>query len=410
MRKTAKTVQDGMHDIMISKEAQLEVAISTKKNISCHNGLCIFTISSLLLFASCGNNKEKTDANSRDSSQTVLIDSSNKTVSLTPAEPKPSWGKDMTNPMTVVIEKLISYKAPPIISLSAKEARKQPSPADATMDVMKEHDISVPIMNVDTAGKDLAVPGGKIHVRIYTPKTGKDSYPVLVYYHGGGWVIANLDTYNASAEALANQVEAIVVSVAYRQAPESKFPTAHNDSYTAYEWVVKNAKSIKGDAKKIAVVGESAGGNLAASVSMMARDKGIQLPIYQVLVYPIAAYDFNTASYQEADSTKPLSSGLMKWFFNKYLRSAADGKNPMISLVNANLKGLPATTIIGAQYDPLRSEGELLAENLKKAGVSVNYKLYSGTTHEFFGMAAVVEEAKDAQTLVSDDLKNAFKK
>ena len=141
---------------------------------------------------------------------------------------------------------------------------------------------------------------------------------------------------------------------------------------------------------------------------MMARDKGLQLPIYQVLVYPIAGYDFNTDSYKETVATAPLSSGLMKWFFDKYLNSPADGESPMISLVNANLKGSPATTIIGAQYDPLRSEGALLAENFKKAEVPVNYKLYNGTTHEFFGMAAVVPDAKDAQGFATDELKKAF--
>ncbi len=381
-----------------------------KKNRSCKNYLPVLAAACLLLFSSCDNSGTKTESNSMNKTKTIMTDSTNTTINFTPADPKPGWGKDMTDPMTVVIEKLVSYKAPPITSLSAKEARKQPSPADAAMDVIKEHSISIPVSNLDTVGKDISVPGGNIHLRIYTPKTGKDAYPVIVYYHGGGWVIANLNTYGASAEGLANQAEAIVVSVAYRQAPEYKFPTAHNDSYAAYEWVVKNAASIKGDSKKIAVVGESAGGNLAAAVSMMARDKGMQLPLYQVLVYPIAGYDFNTVSYKESDSTKPLSSGLMKWFFDKYLNSAADAKSPLISLVNANLKGLPATTIIGAQYDPLRSEGALLAENLKKAGVATNYKLYNGTTHEFFGMAALVAEAKDAQTLVATDLKNAFNK
>ena len=251
---------------------------------------------------------------------------------LKPASPKPDWGKDMTDPMAVVIEKLKSYNAPPLVSLSAQEARKQPSPADAAMAVMQENNIQMPPNNVDTMGKDIPVQGGQIHLRIYTPKTGKDAYPVIVYYHGGGWVIADLNTYNASAQGLANQVEAVVVSVAYRQAPEHKFPTAHNDSYAAYEWTVKNAASIKGDPKRIALVGESAGGNLAASVSMMARDKGMQLPVHEVLVYPIAGYDFNTPSYKESDSTKPLSSGLMKWFFEKYLNSPAEGKNPLISV------------------------------------------------------------------------------
>ena len=365
-------------------------------------------ISAFLLLASCGNNATK-DA-TVDSSNRNNIDSVQRASDLQPAQPKPAWGKDLTDPMAVVIEKLASYNAPPLVTLSAQEARKQPSPADAAMAVMLEHNLPVPPNNVDTTGKEIPVQGGQIHARIYTPNTGKTAYPVIVYYHGGGWVIANLDTYNASAQGLANQVEAVVVSVAYRQAPEHKFPTAHNDCYAAYEWAVKNAASIKGDPKKVAVVGESAGGNLACAVSMMARDKGFQLPVYQVLVYPIAGYDFNTPSYQENDSTKPLSSGLMKWFFDKYLNSPAEGKNPMVSLVTANLKGLPRTTIVSAQYDPLRSEGETLADNLQKAGVEVKRKLYDGTTHEFFGMAAVLPEAKDAQAMVSSDLKSAFNK
>lgn len=366
----------------------------------------VLTVMALLLFASCGNNAGNKTQN--DNSDTSVTDQ--QPHDLKPANPKPDWGKDMTDPMAMVIEKLVSFNAPSLVTLSAQEARKQPSPADAAMAIIKEHKLPVPPNNIDTTGKDISVKGGKIHLRIYTPTTGKSSYPVIVYYHGGGWVIANLDTYNASAQGLANQVEAVVVSVAYRQAPEHKFPTAHNDSYAAYEWTVKNAATIKGDPKKIAVVGESAGGNLACAVSMMARDKSLQMPLHEILVYPIAGYDFNTQSYKESDSIKPLNTELMKWFFDKYLNSPADGKNPMISLVTANLKGLPPTTIIAAQYDPLLSEGEMLADNLKKAGVDVKRKVYNGTTHEFFGMAAIVPEAKDAQEMVVSALKDAFER
>ncbi len=201
-----------------------------------------------------------------------------------------------------------------------------------------------------------------------------------------------------------------MVSVAYRQAPEFKFPTAHNNSYAAYEWVLKNAASIKGDPKKIAVAGESAGGNLACAMGIMARDKGQQLPIYQVLVYPIAGYDFTTPSYKADDNTKPLNTPLMKWFFQKYLRSPADGNNPLISLVKTNLKGLPHATVITDEIDPLMSEGSTLADRLKAAGVMVNYKNYNGVTHEFFGMTPVVPEAKNAQSVATADLKNAFNK
>ena len=364
-----------------------------------------------LFLGSCGNHNSDSSS-TQDSTSTAKgadTTSAQKPSYLTPINPKPNWGKDLSDPMAVVIEKLKSYHAPPIVTLSAVDARKQPSPADAAMAVMKEHNIAMPPNNTDTSGKDIAVLGGTIHLRIYTPKTGKSMYPVIVYYHGGGWVIADLNTYNSSAQGLANMVEAVVVSVAYRQAPENKFPVAHNDSYAAYEWTVKNAASIKGDATKIAVVGESAGGNLAAAVSMMARDKSFQLPLCEILVYPIAAYDFTTPSYKEADSTMPLNSGMMKWFFDKYLSNPSQGKDPKISLVTANLKGLPPTTIIAAQYDPLRSEGEMLADNMKKANVDISYKLYKGTTHEFFGMGAVVPDAKDAATYAADQLKKAFK-
>ena len=141
----------------------------------------------------------------------------------------------------------------------------------------------------------------------------------------------------------------------------------------------------------------------------MARDKKVAMPKYQVLVYPIAGYDMNTPSYQANTETAPLNKGGMAWFFKKYLRTPADGKDPRINLVAANLKGLPATTIIGAEYDPLASEGKTLADKLTAAGVKVNYKLYGGTTHEFFGMAAVVPQAKEAQSVVMSDLKGALK-
>lgn len=324
-----------------------------------------------------------------------------------PTGPKPAWAPTIQPAMQAVIEQLVSFKAPPITSLTAVQARKQPGAAEAATKQMVISHIPRPPMNVDTTSKTL-VPGVK--ARIYTPKSGTAPFPVIVYYHGGGWVIANLDTYNSSAQALAEQAGAVVVSVAYRQGPEHRFPTAHDDSFAAYQWVLKNAASIKGDPKNVAVVGESAGGGLAAAVSLMARDKHVALPKYQVLVYPIAGYDLNTPSYLKSTDYKPLNKGAMEWFFKNYLRTPADGKDPRIDLVHANLKGLPPTTIISAEIDPLMSEGKMLADNLQKAGVKVDYKLYPGTTHEFFGMGAVVPEAKEAEQVAANDLKAAFGK
>ena len=324
----------------------------------------------------------------------------------TPTGPKPAWGPNIKPEMQAVIEQLMSFKNKPLPEVSAVQARKQPTAADAAAKQMLVSKIPVPPLNCDTVTKTL-MPGVK--ARIYTPKTGTAPFPVIVYYHGGGWVIASNDTYAASAQALCEQVGAMVVSVEYRKGPEHKFPAAHNDAFAAYQYVLQNAASMQGDPAKVAVVGESAGGNLACAVSMMARDKKVALPKYQVLVYPIAGYDQNTPSYQANTATAPLNKGAMGWFFKNYLRTPADGKDPRINLVTANLKGLPPTTIIGAEYDPLMSEGRTLADRLTTDGVKVNYKLYEGTTHEFFGMAAVVPQAKAAQDEAVSDLKGALK-
>lgn len=328
---------------------------------------------------------------------------------LKPKGEDPKWASGIKGNMLVVLEKLQSFNPKPIEKLTAKEARQQPTPADAVMAIMKDNGISMPKPMVDTVGKDIPVEGGKIHARVYTPK-GSGPFPVIVYYHGGGWVIANLDTYDASAKGLSEQVGAVVVSVHYRQGPEHKFPTAHNDSNAAYEWVVKNAKSLKGDPTKIAVVGESAGGNLAANVSIMARDKGITAPLHQVLIYPIANNDMNSESYQKNANAKPLNKAMMAWFMEKYLPNQSASNDPRIALVKANLKGLPSTTIITAELDPLLSDGEMLRDKLKDNDVDVNYKKFNGVTHEFFGMAAVVPEAMEAQAMVAKDLKEAFEK
>ncbi|TDQ08596.1 alpha/beta hydrolase [Pedobacter metabolipauper] len=327
-----------------------------------------------------------------------------------PMGPAPEWGPGIKPQMHAVIEKLASYKDKPIPELTAVEARKNHTPTDAVMGLMKENHIPMPVFNVDTAGKEIPVTGGNIHLRIYTPKTGNGPFPVIVYYHGGGFVIANIDVYDASAKVLADKVGAVVVSVAYRLAPEHKFPTAHNDSFAAYQWVVKNAASIKGDPKMIAVAGESAGGNLALNMAIMARDKGIAVPKHILAVYPVAGSDMNTPSYVKNAAAKPLDKPMMMWFVKNYLNNMAEGKDPRINLIAANLKRLPSTTVITAEYDPLQSEGLMLADKLRAAGVTVDNKNYDGVTHEFFGMGALVPEAIAAETYAVDQLKKAFSK
>ncbi|MCC9134855.1 alpha/beta hydrolase [Pontibacter silvestris] len=331
-------------------------------------------------------------------------------MDIEPDGPRPEWGPTISDEMLAVIEALDSLQTgPPLYERTAEEARMAPTAADAAMAVMENNNIPVPPSQVDTAGMEIAVDGGMIHLRTYTPRNATGPFPGIVYYHGGGWVIAGIDTYDASARALAEKTGAVVVAVAYRQAPEYKFPTAHEDSFTAYEWVVNNAASINVDLDRIAVAGESAGGNLAAAVSMMARDRNVQMPVHQLLVYPIAGYDFNTPSYEMYAEAKPLNRPLMMWFFDKYLRTEADAESPWISLVDApNLENLPPATVINAQIDPLQSEGQAYADRLEEAGVPVTARVYEGVTHEFFGMAAVVPAAEEAQNLAAEELREAF--
>lgn len=312
--------------------------------------------------------------------------------------------------MKAVLDELTSLDGKPITELSPAEARQQPSPADAVTALIKKQDKKGPEPVGDVENTSVTLGDHKVAVRIYTPK-GKGPFPVILYIHGGGWVIADLDTYDASPRALCNAANAIVVSTHYRLAPEAKFPAAHEDVFGVYQWVVKNEGKRNFDSKKTAIVGESAGGNMAATVSLMAKEQGMPLPVYQVLVYPVADLTkMDTPSYQENAEAKPLSKAMMVWFSKQTLATPDDAQNPHLSLLLAGeaLKAMPPTTIILAQIDPLRSEGEKLAELLQQAGVKVNVKTYEGVTHEFFGMGAVVDKAKDAQGVAAADLKAAF--
>ena len=376
------------------------------KKIQPHLVNLLFAFSVVIVTFSCNGSSQTAPLSTENKKDSITKE--NKQIDLKPAGAAPDWGTSIKPEMQVVIEKLISFGGKPIETLTAAEARMQPTPASAVMAVMKDNNMPMPPALCDTVNQDIPVTGGTTHIRIYTPKSGTAPFPVIVYYHGGGWVIADIDVYGASAQGLCEQVGAIVVSVEYPKGPEHKFPAAHTVSFDAYKWVVNNAISIKGNAEKIALVGESAGGNLAANVSMMARDKKIKMPLYQVLVYPVANNDLNSESYVKYAAAKPLNKPMMEWFVKNALSSPAQAADPRISLVKANLKGLPATLIIGAEIDPLQTEGKMLSEQLKAAGVATDYELYDGVTHEFFGMAAVVPQAREAQALASKKLKVAF--
>jgi acetyl esterase len=315
-------------------------------------------------------------------------------------------------PMQKVLDELASLGGKPIETLSPEEARQQPTPTDAVKSLLRK-DGKDPTDDMGVKTSDITIPGaaGPIQARIYKPHDHSEDklHPVVVYFHGGGFVIADLDVYDGGPRGVSKMADVIVVSVHYRQAPEHHFPAAHDDALAAYRWVLENAQTFRGDPQKVAVMGESAGGNLAIGVSMMARDAGLAAPKHQVLVYPVAGVDMDNESYVENADAKPLNRPMMKWFVKHIFANEADAQDPRINIVEkANLSGLPSTTVICAEIDPLRTEGELLAEKLEQAGVDVRHKIFNGSTHEFFGMAAVVPDAAAAQTFAAHELKRAF--
>ena len=337
------------------------------------------------------------------------------TIPATIAEsPDSGTMKRADKDMLRVLETMQALGAKPTESRTVAEARTQPSPADAVKAILKAEGKDpvalMAAMKVSKKNMTYPVAGGTQPVRIYTPEgAGSGPMPVIVYYHGGGWVIANLDTYEASAMALAKKANAVVVSVEYRHAPENKFPAAHEDAFAAYKWVLAKAGQFGGDPSKIAVAGESAGGNLAANVAIMARDGNVQAPVHMLLVYPVAGTDLTTPSYVANQNAMPLSKAGIGWFVDKTLARPEDAKSPMLNLTTmADLKGLPSATVVNAEIDPLFSDGTMLVEKLKAAGVKTTHVTYKGMTHEFFGLDAVVADAKTAQDVAARDLKGSF--
>jgi acetyl esterase/lipase len=331
----------------------------------------------------------------------------------TPPAASPPPDQQMAQPdadMAKVLAALAALNPKPIETLSADDAREQPGAADAVKKVIKDEKIKAePHKGLSVSNSHFA-DMGNLRLRYYTPeKADKNSnLPVIVYFRGGGWVIANLDAYDASASALARKANAIVISVDYPMAPEHKFPAAHDEAVEAYKYIAKNAKGWGGDPNKIAIVGESAGGNLAIATAMAARDQNLQRPVAVVSVYPVATTSQDTPSKKDQANAKPLNTAMMAWFFDKVLPNEQAKSDPRLNLVSANLKNLPPVTVINAEIDPLRSDGDILVEKLKADGVKVTHKVYDGVTHEFFGMDAVVEKATQAQDFAVAQIKAAM--
>lgn len=263
-----------------------------------------------------------------------------------------------------------------------------------------------PIDRLETLTLPIAPDG--IRVRLYAP-AAEAALPILVYFHGGGWVLGSPDNVDPLCRTLANRARCLVASVDYRLAPEFKFPRPAEDAYAATDWIVRHATKLGGDPQRIAVGGDSAGGNLAAVTALMSRDRGDFSLVYQLLLYPVTHYNFETPSYLDLAEGYGLKREEMIWFWHHYLSAPADGHHPYASpLLAPNLSHLPPAHVVTAEYDVLRDEAEAYADRLRQAGVSVTQQRYLGTIHGFIGMAEILETGREAIAQVSDRLQRAL--
>ena len=311
--------------------------------------------------------------------------------------------------MQQVLDALASLGARPIHTGTPTQVRAGPTPTDAVKAVMTARGMStVPGPEVNTAELQYGSNSGQ-KARIYRPAgAAARRRPLIIYYHGGGWVIADLDVYDAAPRLLSKELDAVVVSVEYRHAPEFKFPAQHDDAVNAYKWVQSNARSWGVDVSRMAFAGESAGGNLAINTAIAAREARLPMPRAILSVYPIADSRMDLPSRKTNANAKPLSTPDLAWFAHYYSGRPNDVKDPRINLVEAKLQGLPPVTIVSAQIDPLLSDGLNLTSALRRAGVPVMQRTYPGVTHEFFGMGGVVGGAAQANAWAVEQLRPAL--
>ena len=307
--------------------------------------------------------------------------------------------------MRHVLDVLAGYEPKPISECTPLEARAQPTLMLALKQILKDRP--------DEGGYFMEMrmipgPAGDIRARVYSPANAGGKLPMILYFHGGGFVIGDLDRDDETPRALVRRCGAIVVSAHYRQGPEFKFPAAHEDAAAAWAWMIANAEALGGDAQKTAIFGEDAGANLAVNVALGARNEPVR-PRHLALVAPMADSEFTRPSFAETADTRPIEADAVAWFYRHALRNLEQLNDPRLALTEfADLSGLPPTTIILAGIDPLRSEGEALAAALRRHGVWVDSTVYDGVTAQFFGLARVVNKAMFAQGQAMRNLNESF--
>jgi len=255
--------------------------------------------------------------------------------------------------------------------------------------------------------EDMKIPGpaGAIPARVYDAVSGGGPRPALVYFHGGGWVQGDLETHHGLCARIAQRAGIVVVAIDYRLAPEAKFPAAVEDCLAAYRWIREHGRELGVEPARVAVGGDSAGGNLSAVVSQLATGAGLPVPACQVLIYPATDFSLGTPSHREMEHGHIIPRDRVVWYAQQYLRGEADKKDPRVSPILGDLRGQPPALIITAGFDPLRDEGHDYAEALKKAGVDVQYHEYPGQIHAFVSLTKAIPQGMACTLEIGDYLR-----
>ena len=306
------------------------------------------------------------------------------------------------------VEKINKQGGTPIYKLSPKDAREVLDDLQAATEVAKLpadiDDLNIPVG-----------PEGQISIRIIRPKGNKEILPVVMYFHGGGWVLGDKDTHDRLVREIANGANAAVVFVNFTPSPEVKYPVPIEEAYAATKYIADHGKNFSLDTSRLAVAGDSVGGNMAAAVILLAKERGGPRIDYQVLFYPVTDANFDTQSYQQFANDIWLTREAMKWFWDNYLPDEKTRKQPTASPLQASidqLKGQPPALIITDENDVLRDEGEAYAHKLIQAGVNVTAVRYLGTVHDFVMLNALAgtPAACSAIGLANENLRNVFAK
>ena len=299
------------------------------------------------------------------------------------------------------MNKLAALNLPPATELTPEQVRKNSALSRAAVERERES-----VGKIEE--RSIPSPAGNIPVRIYRPESA-GTHPLIMLFHGGGWVVGDLDTEDATCRGLCRRVGAVVISVDYRLAPETAYPGAVDDCFAATVWAIDHAGELGIDASRVATSGTSAGGNLSGAVAMMARDRGGPAIAHQLLFCPVIDADFDRSSYIRNATDYGLTRDGMIWFWDHYTGSGEDRYEPYASLIRAeDLSGLPDTTIIAAEFDPLVDEAVAYGDALKAAGVKTRCTVYDGMTHGFNGYVGVVDAAKVALDEAAAGIRASF--